>query len=154
MGHVLGMNAKLYWGDAEIATPVNAAAVEAVTWTVLGNVRDVTLDLSKATADITARDNDGWRATVGTLKEGSIEFEMRWDPDETGFSEVKDAYFNDTLLPLLALDGDKDTAGSEGLAANFSITDFSREEPLEDALSVSVTAEPTSAQYWYTKAGS
>ena len=154
MGYVLGLNAKIYYGAANIATPVDDAAVEAVSWTVMGNVRDVTLDLSTAEADITARDNDGWRATVATLKEGSVEFEMRWDPSEAGFEAAKDAYFNNTLLSLLVLDGDKDTSGSQGLAANFSITDFSRSEPLEDALSVSVTCKPTSAQYWYTKSGS
>jgi hypothetical protein len=154
MGHVLGMNAKIYYGDAEIGTPVDDAAVLAVNWTVMGNARDVTLDLSTAEADITARDNDGWRATVATLKEGSVEFEMRWDPTNAGFTAIKTAYFTNVLISLLVLDGADDVAGNQGLAANFSITDFSRTEPLEDAIGVSVTAKPTSAQYWYTVGGS
>ena len=34
-------------------------------------------------------------------------------------------------------------AGSQGLRASFSITKFSRNEPLEEAITVSVTAKPT-----------
>lgn len=34
------------------------------------------LNLEKGEADVTTRANNGWRATKGTLKEGSIEFEM------------------------------------------------------------------------------
>ena len=108
-------------------------------WTELANVKDVTLSLETGEADIATRANAGWRATVGTLKEASVEFEMVWDTADAGFTAIKDAFFNNEVIGLQVLDGD---AGS-GLEADFSITNFSRSEQLEEALTVSVTAKVT-----------
>ena len=124
----LGMEAKLYYGAAG-----TTAATE------LTNVKDVTLNLESGEADVTTRANAGWRATVGTLKTGSVEFEMIWDSDDLGFTAIKDAYFANTPIALAILD----EAGGEGLDADFSITSFSRKEALEEAITVSVTAKPT-----------
>ena len=124
----LGMEAKLFYGVAGAT-----AATE------LTNVKDVTLNLESGEADVTTRGNAGWRATVGTLKTGSVEFEMIWDSADAGFAAIKDAYFNNTPIALAILDG----AGGEGLDADFSITNFSRKEALEEAITVSVTAKPT-----------
>lgn len=124
----LGMEAKLYYGAAG-----STASTE------LTNVKDVTLNLESGEADVTTRANAGWRATVGTLKTGSVEFEMIWDSDDAGFTAIKDAYFNNEPIALAILD----EAGGEGLDADFSITNFSRKEALEQAITVSVTAKPT-----------
>ncbi len=110
-------------------------------WTELSNVKDVTLSLETGEADITTRANSGWRATVGTLKEASVEFEMVWDTADAGFTAIKDAFFNNTEIGLQVLDG----AAGSGLEADFSITNFSRSEQLEEALTVSVTAKVTYA---------
>ena len=124
----LGMEAKLYYG-----------AAGATATTELTNVKDVTLNLESGEADVTTRGNSGWRATVGTLKTGSVEFEMIWDSADPGFAAIKDAYFNNEPIALAILDG----VGGEGLDADFSITNFSRKEALEEAITVSVTAKPT-----------
>ena len=134
MGVRLGMEAKLYWNSGTYAVP---------TWEEMGNVKDVTLNLEKGEADVTTRANDGWRATLGTLKEGSIEFEMVWDTDDAGFLALKDAYFNDTAIEMAVMDGDVAASGSQGLRASFSVTNFSRSEPLEEAIGVSVTLKVT-----------
>lgn len=128
MAHVLGMNCKAYYGTAG-----STASNE------LTNVRDVTLNLETAEADVTTRGNSGWRAMTATLKEGTAEFEMVWDTSDAGFTAVKDAWLNSTSIALAFLDG----AGGSGLDADFSITNFSREEPLEEAVKVSVTAKLT-----------
>ncbi len=124
----LGMEAKLFYG-----------AAGATASTELTNVKDVTLNLESGEADVTTRANAGWRATIGTLKTGSVEFEMIWDSDDAGFTAIKDAYFNNTPIALAILD----EAGGEGLDADFSVTSFSRKEALEEAITVSVTAKPT-----------
>jgi len=134
VGVRLGMEAKLYWNSGTYAVP---------TWEEMGNVKDVTLNLEKGEADVTTRANDGWRATLGTLKEGSIEFEMVWDTDDAGFLALKDAYFNDTAIEMAVMDGDVAASGSQGLRASFSVTNFSRSEPLEEAIGVSVTLKVT-----------
>jgi len=132
MGVKLGMNCVSYYGVA------GAQASNE-----MPNLKNVTLGLSKSEADVTTRGNAGWRAMVGTLKEGSIEFEMVWDPDEGGFAAIKDAWFNNTAIALLILDGPVGTPGSEGLDADFSVIEFNRTENLEEAVMATVTVKPT-----------
>jgi hypothetical protein len=127
MGYKLGMQCKAYYGTAG-ATATNE----------MPNVTDVTINLETGEADVTTRGNNGWRATAATLKNGSVEFEMVWDSGDAGFAACKDAYFNATPVALAFLDDD-----GEGLDADFSITNFTREEPLEGAVKAKVTAKPT-----------
>lgn len=126
----LGLDAKLYRLDGS-------------TWDLVPNVRDVTLNLETGEADVTTRGNAGWRATVGTLKDASIEFEMVWDTEDENFSALLSAFMSGTNVDLLVMDGDRGAEGSQGLKATCRIISFSRSEPLEEAITVSVTAKPT-----------
>jgi hypothetical protein len=148
------MNCKLYYQTTGTrqAWPGTGSAPNL---TEVTNVRDATLNLEKGEADTTTRGNSGWRSTEGTLKDGSVEFEMVWDTSDAAFTAIKDAYFNDTTIALAALTGDKDTAGSQGIWADFSITNFSQTQGLEDAVIVSVSAKPAYsavATQWVTVA--
>lgn len=70
---------------------------------------------------------------------------MVWDTADEDFQSIRDAYLNVTTLDVLALDGPVSGAGStgnQGLRAVCNVTGFSRSEPLEEALSVSVTVKP------------
>lgn len=139
----LGMDAKLYRNTGSYATP---------TWDLIGNVRDVTLSLESGEADVTTRGNAGWRAKVATLKDASIEFEMVWDTADNDFVAIRDAWLNNTTLDIAVMDGDITTSGSQGLRAICMVTRFSRSEPLEEAITVSVTMTPTysaNAPTWY-----
>ena len=127
----LGMEAKLLY---KVGGQGGAGA-----WTALGNTRDVTLSLEAGEADVTTRANSGWRATVATLKEASVEFEMVWDTADAGFTAIKNAFFGNDPIGLQVLDA----TGGQGLQADFSITNFSRNEALEEAITVSVTAKVT-----------
>jgi hypothetical protein len=141
----LGMAAKLYFKAGGVA-----AAGE---WTELTNVKDVTLSLETGEADVTTRANAGWKATVATLKEGAVEFEMVWDSADAGFTAIKNAFFANLAIGLAVMDGALATAGTQGLQADFSITQFSREEPLEEAIRVKVQAKVTysaTAPDWVT----
>ncbi len=143
----LGMDAKLYYKVGGVGGSGS--------WEELVNVKDVTLNLETGEADVTTRGNAGWRATAATLKEGSIEFEMVWDTGDAGFTAIKNAYFNNAKIGFAIMDGDIAASGSQGLQADFSITNFSRKEALEEALTVSVTAKPTystTAPQWVTVA--
>lgn len=136
MGVRLGLDAKLYRNTALPAAP---------TWNEITNVKDVTLNLEAGEADVTTRGNNGWRATVGTLKDGSIEFEMVWDTDDDDFGAIRDAFLNRSAVEFAVMDGEIAVAGSQGLRAICMITNFSRNEALEEAITVSVTAKPTYA---------
>ena len=131
MSAKLGMDAKLYF---KVDGQAGGGA-----WTEMSNVSDVTLNLEAGEADVTTRANGGWRATVATLKEGSVEFEMLWKPSDPGFAAVKNAFFNNGMIGLQILD----EAAGEGLQADFSVTNFSRSEPLEEGIKVSVTVKIT-----------
>ncbi len=110
-------------------------------WTALGNTRDVTLSLEAGEADVTTRANAGWRATVATLKEASVEFEMVWDTEDAGFTAIRSAFFQNAPIGFQIMDAAP--PDGQGLQADFSITNFSRNEALEEAITVSVTAKVT-----------
>lgn len=131
MGAVLGLNAKAYYQTD--------GAGGSAGWNELVNIKDLSLNMEKAEADVTTRGADGWRATIGTLKEGAVEFQMVWDTSDTGFNALQQAFFNDTLIGLQILDG----PGGEGLIADFSVINFSRNENLEEALMVDVSVKIT-----------
>ncbi|MBN2559364.1 MAG: hypothetical protein JXQ75_00335 [Phycisphaerae bacterium] len=134
----LGMYAKLYRNTGTYAAPV---------WAEIANVKDVTLNMEKGEADVTTRANSGWRATVGTLKEASLEFEMVWDTADAGFQAIQSGWFNDEPLEVAVMDGPIDESGSEGLRATMSVISFSRKEPLEDAISVSVSLKVARSEH-------
>ena len=136
MGFKLGMEARLYRNTGTYETP---------TWTEIDNVKDVTLNLETGEADVTTRANNGWRATAATLKDWSVEFEMVWDTADAGFTAIQEAYFDNTSIEFAVMDGDIATSGTQGLRATMAVTNFSRNEPLEEAITVSVTIKPTYA---------
>lgn len=140
MAIVLGLNAKLFRGTAG-----TQGATE------MTNVKDVTLSLESGDADVTTRATKGWRASVATLKEGSLEFEMNYDTADADFTAIQEAFLANTPLAFFVSDG----AGN-GLDADWSITAFNIEQPLEEAMTVSVTAKPTAstrAPAWITGGG-
>lgn len=134
----LGLDAKLYRNSGVFATPA---------WEEMPNVRDLTLNLEKNEADVTTRGNQGWRATVGTLKDASIEFQMVWDPSDGGFAALQQAFFSNTPVELAVMDGDITDPDSEGLRASFDVFNFTRNEALEEAILVDVTIKPTYAAH-------
>jgi hypothetical protein len=130
----LGLDARLYRNTGTYASP---------TWNEIKNVKDVTLSLETSEADVTTRGNAGWRATVATLKDGSIEFEMVWDTTDDDFAAIRDAFLNRAAIEFAVMDGDITVSGSQGLRATCVVTNFTRNEALEEAITVSVTVKPT-----------
>jgi TP901-1 family phage major tail protein len=112
------------------------------------------LTLEAGEADASSRGSGGWRETIQALKDASIEFEMVSDNGDAAFIAIKDAYFNGTSVDVIALDGPEATAGNEGLRIIAAVSSFSRSEPLEDAVTISVTLKPTpnsdATPAWYT----
>ena len=141
MAAKMGIDAKLFFKEGGRA--------ESADWTETENVRDLTLDLTKAEADATTRGNNGWRATLAGLKDGSVTFDMVWDPDDAGFAAISGSYLNNEKIGLSIMDGA--IATGTGLQGDFAIINFTRNEPLEDTITVSVVAKltySTSAPIW------
>lgn len=123
----LGLKCKAFRGTAG-----TTAATE------MKNIKDVTLTMENGEADITTRKADGWHVYAATLKDATIEFGMLYDPEDEDLKAVSAAYFGNTPLALFISDGD-----GNGLDCDAMITQFNVEQPLEEGVSVSVTARPT-----------
>jgi len=130
----LGLDARLYR---------NTGSPGSLLWVLVENVRDLTLNLEAGEADVTTRGNDAWRASLGTIKDASIEFEMVWDTEDFHFVVLKDAFFSGEPVELLVMDGEAGSPESQGLQAMCQIMGFTRSEALEEAMTVSITAKPT-----------
>ena len=126
----LGLKAKLYRGTAGTQAT-----------TEVKNVKDLTVTLESGEADVTTRAANGWRASVSTLKEASLEFSILYDTADADFTAFQSAYFNNTAISLFVGDGDSGT--EYGLDADFSITSFTIDQSLEEAITVNITAKPT-----------
>lgn len=137
MSVVLGLDAVLYRGPAGTQGS-----------TEVSNVKDLTLNLESGEADVTNRATKGWKASIATLKEASLEFGMLYDTEDADFIAFQDAYFSNTPLALFVSDGN-----GTGLDADFSITGFTVNQNLEEAMTVSVKSKPTAstrAPQWVT----
>ena len=143
---LLGMEAKAYFGESPVADP---STLTPVAMTELDNVTDVTLSTETGQADITTRANQGWRGTAATLKECSVDFEMIWKPGDAGFEALKAAWLNSNDIALCFLSEAHSESTAEGPLGSWTVTNFSRSEPLEEAIKVSVTVKLAVFTNWY-----
>ena len=142
----LGMNAKLFQDTAQ--SP--ASGLDPATMTELSNVTNVSLSLDAGEANTTTRGNGGWKSTTPTLKEATLEFEMQWKSGDANLAAIRNAYLNNTTIALAALTGVPDAAsGNEGPVGNWSVTNFSRAEELEESIKHSVTCKLNEFGKWF-----
>lgn len=134
MGAVLGLDCKIYRNTGNYAS---------ASWNEIGNVKDVTLTLEKAEADASTRGTSGWRARKGTLKDATIEFTMVWDTADADFTNIQQNFLNNGTVEFAVCDGAINTNNTQGLRTTCDIMTFTRNEPLEDVVTVNVTLKPS-----------
>jgi len=148
----IGLDCKLYRNTGTNASPV---------WNEIANVQDVTVQLSKAEADTSTRAS-GWKTRKGTLKDASIDFQLKYVPGDADFAALLASFTGNSSIELLALDGAVATTGSQGLRAICEVFQFQQGQPLEGAVTFDVSAKPTPtfdnngaliAPTWFTVAG-
>ena len=54
--------------------------------------------LQSGEADVTTRATSGWKASIATLKEASLEFGILYDTEDADFTAFRDAYFGNTAF--------------------------------------------------------
>ena len=151
--YILGKDGKFYVSATAVADATNATnATKIAAATLVNNVRDVEINLSKDTVEITSRASTGFKQRVGTLKDATITTSILWQPGDANFETLRDAYLNDTEVYVAALDQTIATAGAQGIAGNFNVVDFSRGEPLGDVMTASVELSPSTFTNWFEKA--
>lgn len=125
---ILGLDCKLYHGTAGSAASTLAA-----------NVKDVQLNLTTGSADITTRNASGWRVKAPTLKEASLSFKVLYDSSDSFFTALKNAYLGTTSA--LSIKVGDDTGA--GLDADWIVTQFNLDQSLEEGVWIDATVEPT-----------
>ena len=139
----LGMNAKVFIDGT--------AGTALASLTELDNTKDVTLSMEAGETDTTTRANSGWRGTAATLREGSAEFDMVWKTgDTTGLDVIQAAFLASTTISAAVLTGALATADSDGPFGDWSVTNFTRSEALEDVILVSITLKMETFDAWIT----
>jgi hypothetical protein len=144
---ILGKDCKAYYSATPLtsttyATPLSAS-IE------ITDIRDLDLNLSTDTTDISVRGGGGWKQSAVTLKDATISFNMKWLPADTAFSAILTAWLNNVEIAFFALDGVKTAAsGSQGPAGNWMVKSFKRNEKLTEAVSVDVELVPSSFNGW------
>jgi hypothetical protein len=139
----LGLNAVCYFKT----TGVDGAGE----WQPITAIKDLSLNIETGEADITTRGANGWRLKIATLAEAGIEGELLWDSADASFNALKNAFFGKRLIGILALDGPITEVGNEGLRCDASVLSFTRDESLEEALSVKFKLAPslsTTPPHW------
>ncbi len=117
---LFGKDAKTYYSTDPKTADDDATDL---TWVEVGNIQDLTDNFTSEEVDITTRATaaSGWNATALTTKNGEITFKILLDPDDAFATALNDAWLASTPITVLDMTGDKDVAGTFGLAANFSV---------------------------------
>jgi hypothetical protein len=138
MATKLGLSARLYYNSNTYASP---------TWVLVSRIKDVTLNSEVGEADVSTRAGGGYREVVPTLLDANVSFSMLQAPSgtDTVFEAFRSAHHNRTPIEVLVLDGDRTTTGSQGLRATMTVSSFTRNENLEEAIMYDVTIRPTPA---------
>lgn len=146
MSEKFGYECILYYD----ATPL-AAGETAVdgSWTELDAAKDVSVPLDKAEADMTSRKSAGWKKTKGGLKDASLTFDLIWDSTDLNVRAIRTAFMTNAPIALAIMDGDIAVNDNEGFVANFEIMGFEFNQPLEEGVTIPVTAKPQDHQEWY-----
>ena len=137
MSTKLGLDAKVYRNTGSYGAPI---------WSEMPNVRDLTLNLTKGEADVSRRGSGGWDAMRGARKSASIDFDLlhRDGIDDTADRDVlRDSFLSGDPIDLAIMDGDIDTAGTEGLRAVMEVFSFTRNETQTEAITYTVNVKPT-----------
>lgn len=147
MSIVLGLNAQLGYD----VTGLEGGEV----FVLATNIRDLSLNMDKATDDVSVRGGNGFRQVVGTLRDGSVEFQMVYDTADATFTAFHNAFFIDAnrVIGLFVADGVLATIGTQGLKGDFMVTGFSVTQNLEEASKVDVTCQLTFSSFvpvWFT----
>jgi hypothetical protein len=139
MAFVLGQDGKLYFNDG--------GTYGSPTWTELNKVKDVSLNLTKETADSTVRSSGGFREYVDGLKDVNVSFKMLWDNAADGYDELLAAYENNTAVEILCVDGATPPPSGEsikGVRMTTMVANFTRDETLGEVMWADVELRPVS----------
>ena len=114
-------------------------AVLKIDSTELKNIKDVSLNLSANTTDVTTRKSAGWVEEMTTTRTLEITFQALFDSEDTVFNSLQTAFMNGTTVEV-------EISGSGTLNATCVVSNFSITQALTDAITVDITLKPTAGE--------
>ncbi|GIW83213.1 MAG: hypothetical protein KatS3mg105_5020 [Gemmatales bacterium] len=129
----LGYNAKLYRNTGTFSTPV---------WTVIDNVKDLTVTLQKEEVESNYRASSPWKTSEPTLIDLSVNWQMAHDKDDTNWQAIRDAFFNNNIIELLVIDRDVTVSGAQGVRFRCKVFNFTKTETLNGLQTWEVMVKP------------
>jgi len=140
----IGFEGVLYYNTGTTGSPV---------WASIDTVRSVTAQLNAGTVDDTSRTTNGWRSRKQGLKEWGADFEMIYEPTDTAWQNIRESFFDGTIIEVLIMDRDITIDGAYGLRGTVEVTNFEKAEPLEDVQSNSTTFAGNGVPVWVIASG-
>lgn len=141
---IVGYDCVLYYNNGTEESPA---------WLPINTVKDVTLNLERNEIDDTSREAEGWRSRKAGLAQWGADFDMIYKTSVVAWEKVRQSFFRNESVEILALDGDLDIDGSEGLRGVAFVTNFERNEPLEEAVTSATTFVGNGTAAWGTTEG-
>lgn len=119
-----GHKMKLYRNTGTVGSPV---------WSLVDEVGDVSIpDLSMGLAELKRRANNFTKNLATLIQSIAVEFRLHHGLDAANFDDIRANFFNGTPEEWAIMDGDIETAGSEGLRLPVLVEQFPWDQNLED----------------------
>ena len=113
------------------------------TWVEAQNIADVTTSDSRTEIDTTTRKTRGQKTAQGGQRDIGVETTFFIDKEtDAALAIIETAYTNNTTIGVAVLDDAHDATGVKGIAGEFSVIEFGKEEPLDDKISRKVKLKP------------
>jgi hypothetical protein len=119
-------------------TYLNVGMHESPTWKRAKIIHDLTLTVSKGEVQVKNK-GSRWVKYLAGLNDAPLDMEADWEPGNDVFDTLQDAFWTETPLEFVILDGGIKKAGAQGLRAGFTVTKFERAEPMEDEMIANVS---------------
>lgn len=129
---VAGYKAKVY------------SSTDGSTYTEVGELRDVTLNIKSEAADATSHSSAGWKEVVPTINSWSASFGALFVGADAAQDTIKSAILNRTLL-YFRFDPAGTSSGLERFSGTGYITSYDIASPTNDLTTISGSIEGTGA---------
>ena len=126
-----GFNGTLYIGTEDNGATASDEICDA---------KDVTINLNGETFETSSRCTAPWKAFIAGWREWGVDFTLVHENNKDAIDAIEAAFLAGTTISVRLIDEDGD-----GYYGNVIVTNFTREEPLADAMGRSVTMQGTGA---------
>ena len=98
--------------------------------------QDVTINFTDDTIETTSRESAPWKDRIAGLRDWSANFQALYQNTDTALDTLEAAFIAGTVLSVRFIDNDGD-----GYYGDCIVAEFTKEEPLADAMVRTVTLE-------------